>query len=391
MVNSVDLVAACRTEVAVLTDRLIDQIFTDNPAWTDYSPVTRTDLADGCGRYLTRLLDLLERPTDSADDDVAARIGRRRAEQGVPMEAMLRTFRLGGRIVWELLLDKASDFPPEHIRAAGTALWTAIDSLSSALVTAYRTTELEQLRCDERRRHALLEDLISGRAEGDGAFITRAARDLGLPVRSGYLVVVCDRDNTMQHAPEFALSAVGIRSLWHDRADSTVGVVAVEKHDPTLVLRRISQHVGGRAGASPLVTGLDQVARAHPLALLALHTVPDTATGLVSLDERLPQALLIRSPDLMNMLVTTILGPVLALPDVERTTLLQTLSAWLAHNCSAANAATGLHCHRNTVINRLHRVATLLGRPIEGQRSYVELSLALFALELLDPALVRSR
>lgn len=76
------------------------------------------------------------------------------------------------------------------------------------------------------------------------------------------------------------------------------------------------------------------------------------------------------------------LGPVLELPPKERDILLTTLAVWLAENCSAANAAPRLHCHRNTVINRLQRITMLLGRPLEGQRSYVELSLALAALEL---------
>ena len=51
---------------------------------------------------------------------------------------------------------------------------------------------------------------------------------------------------------------------------------------------------------------------------------------------------------------------------------------------SAANAAPRLHCHRNTVINRLQRLSALLGRPLEGQRSTLELSLALAALGLGD-------
>ncbi|MEU2091131.1 PucR family transcriptional regulator [Nocardia beijingensis] len=377
------LVAACRAEIPALTDRLIAEIFTDNPEWTDYSRVARADLVDGCRRYVTRILDLLGTPTTASDDDVAASIGRRRAEQGVPLEAMLRTFRLGGRIVWEVLLDQADDLAPGEIRAAGTALWAVIDGLSTALVTSYRKTELEQLRSDERRRHALIEDLLAGRAS-DSTFAARAARELNLPAGSDYLVVVaCGAGEAIHTGTEAALAAVGIRSVWHDRVDSTVGLIAVERHDVAAVLRRIEPHVRGRAGASPAVGGLARIGTAHGWALLTLQTLPDDATGLVPLHQRFQQALLMRSTDLTDMLVAHTLGPVLALPAAERVTLLDTLAAWLAHDCSAAHAAARLHCHRNTVINRLHRVSTLLGRPLEGQRSYVELSLALTALDLV--------
>ncbi|MFD6211973.1 PucR family transcriptional regulator, partial [Nocardia salmonicida] len=153
------LVAACRTDIPVLTRQLIAAIFTDIPEWTDYSPVSREDLHTACCRYLTRVLDLVAGEVSvPGRDDVAAAIGRNRAAQGVPLEVMLRTFRLGGQIVWEALLDKAGEVSPGEVRKIGVATWSAIDGMSSALVTSYRSTELEQVRRDERRRHGLIED-----------------------------------------------------------------------------------------------------------------------------------------------------------------------------------------------------------------------------------------
>ncbi|WP_459961595.1 PucR family transcriptional regulator [Nocardia sp. IFM 10818] len=379
------LADARRADIPVLTKRLLSAIFTDNPEWTDYTSVPRAQLRDGCRQYLTRILELLGGADgDPEHDDVAAAIGKQRAEQGVPLEAMLRTFRLGGGIVWEALLDKADGVGPQDIREAGTAMWAVVDGLSSALVTSYRNTELEQVRRDERHRHALIEDLLGGRAH-DATFAARAARELELPAQGPYLVVAAQAradGRAVLAGPETALSAWGIRSVWHSRVDTTIGLVSLERHDPEAVLHRLRPLVRGRAGASPAVPGLAQVNSAHALALLALETLPRAANGLMALDERYPEALLVRSPDLRELLVGHTLGPVLALPVKEREILLRTLSTWLAENRSAAHAATRLHCHRNTVINRLQRVTELLGRPLEGQRSYLELSLALTALDL---------
>ncbi|WP_019928594.1 CdaR family transcriptional regulator [Nocardia sp. BMG111209] len=382
------LAEACRPEIPELTKRLLSAIFTDNPEWTDYTSVPRAALRDGCRRYLTRILDLLGGETsDPEHDDVAASIGRERAEQGVPLEAMQRTFRLGGGIVWAALLDKADLTPenqvgPQEIREAGTAMWTVIDGLSSALVTSYRKTELEQVRRDERRRHALIEDLLAGRAH-DATFAARAARELNLPPHGGYLVVAARSDaRPVRAGAETALGALGIRSVWHDRVDSTIAVVALEQRDAATVVDQLRPLVRGRAGASSAVPGLAQVDSAHTLALIALDTLPADATGLVALDQRYPEALLVRSPDLTGLLAAHTLGPVLELPARERDMLLQTLSVWLDENCSAAHAAPRLHCHRNTVINRLQRITVLLDRPLEDQRSILELSLALTALEL---------
>lgn len=66
--------------------------------------------------------------------------------------------------------------------------------------------------------------------------------------------------------------------------------------------------------------------------------------------------------------------------------LLDTLTAWLEENCSTANAAVRLHCHRNTVLNRLHRITTLIGQPLHGRTAYVSLSLALSTLHLRNDA-----
>ncbi|GAB2662727.1 helix-turn-helix domain-containing protein [Nocardia goodfellowii] len=382
--SSPELAAALRSEIPELTQRLMAAVFTDNPEWTDYSAVTRADLREGCQRFLTRVVDLLSGKGAGAErDDVAASIGASRAEQGVPLEAMLRTFRLGGRIVWEALLDKAEDAPPGDFREAGTTMWAVIDGMSSALVTSYRNTELDRVRRDERRRHGLIEDMLAGRAH-DALFAARAARELNLPVHGGYVVLVArGAAHPMPTGSETVLAAMGIRSAWHDRADSTVGLVALEHRKAEPALQLLRPRVRGRAAVSPVVSGLAELDTAHKLALLALDTVPENAVGvLVSLDECYPEALLLRSTDLTQLLVTHALGPVLALPVKERDVLLRTLSVWLGENCSAANAAPRLHCHRNTVINRLQRISTLLGRPLEGQRSYLELSLALAALEL---------
>ncbi|MEU4595855.1 helix-turn-helix domain-containing protein [Nocardia sp. NPDC023988] len=377
------LAVECRAEVPALTERLMSAIFTDIPEWTDYSPVSRDDLRAGCHSYLARVLDLLAGDVVAASgDDVATAIGRDRAAQGVPLEVMLRTFRLGGQIVWDALLDRAGEMSSVEVRKIGAATWTAIDGMSSALVTSYRSTELEQVRRDERHRHGLIEDLLAGSAH-DVNFAARAGRELNLPTHGGLLVVAVRGERpSVELGTEMALAAMGIRSVWHDRVDTMVGLVSMEQRESAVVLDQVGKRIRGRAAASPVVAGLSQIGTAHALATLALETLSATARGLVSLEDRYPEALLLRSPDLTELMIARTLGPVLELSAREREILLSTLTVWLAENCSAAHAAPRLHCHRNTVINRLQRISTLLGRRLEGQRSYLELSLALAALEM---------
>ncbi|WP_233160240.1 CdaR family transcriptional regulator [Pseudonocardia sp. MH-G8] len=381
--------AAWLPDVEVLTERLVTAVFTDNPEWTDYRRVPPEDLRDGCRQYLGRVLELVadRQPGDADDDPVAGRIGRHRAEQGVPLEVMLRTFRLGGRVVWEALLERAAPVDVAALGAAATTMWTVVDGLSSALSTSYRRAEAEQLRRDDQRRHALLEEVVAGGTTGQ-----RVADQLDLPLDGGYLVVVADLDpdgTAALPSPQTALAALGLRSVWHVRTDTLVGLVPTEGHDPRFVHGRLRSLARGRAAVAPTAHGLAGVATAHRLAVLALGAVPRGTAGVVSVDDRYPEALLLRSPELTRRIVETWLGPVLRLAPRERDVLLETLTAWLEADRSAGVAAEHLYCHRNTVLNRLHRVTELTGRPLTGRQAFVELSLALSALTL--PAEVLGR
>ena len=206
-------------------------------------------------------------------------------------------------------------------------------------------------------------------------------------IRDSYLVVVAEMRSDGSFAlsgQHDALGGVHIRSVWQVRADTLVGLVALEQRDPAGALDVLRPLARGRVAASPEVRGLAEVGLAHQLAVTAMGTVPHGAAQLVSLDRHYPEALLVQSPELARRLLDSQLGPLLELPVKERDMLLETLTAWLEENCSTANAALRLHCHRNTVLNRLHRISTLIGRSLQGRAAYVSLSLALSALHLRD-------
>ena len=101
---------------------------------------------------------------------------------------------------------------------------------------------------------------------------------------------------------------------------------------------------------------------------------------MVLVDDRMPEALVAAAPELSDRLVEAVLGPVLALPGAERDVLVTTLEHWLAVDGSAAAAAEQLYCHRNTVLNRLHRFEGLTGRSLDRTRDVVTVALALGAL-----------
>lgn len=367
-----------------VTDRLVADILTENPSYHDAAP----DLRSSCRANVERVLQLLGQcvPDGSDPFDAAKETGRRRAQQRAPLDLVLRSFRLGGRVVWSSALQAArhaGDLEPETLLEVGTSVWTVVDAVSSAVSDSYRRTELELLRVDEQRRRVLVDELFRAAGE-DQAFTQSALRELGLPPAGPYVVVVGE-DATGQvdlvH-PEETLARHRIRSVWQVESGRLTGLVALEDRPVEAAAELLSPEVCARIGLSPVLPDCSGISVARELAMTALRTVPRSAVGAAALDERLPQALLVRSPELADRLVQRTLGPVLELPAHEREVLLETLATWLACNRSAKAAASRLFCHRNTVLNRLARLEALLSRSIHGVEDAVWMALALSAREL---------
>ena len=121
--------------------------------------------------------------------------------------------------------------------------------------------------------------------------------------------------------------------------------------------------------------------RADRLAETAARTLPRGVRRVVTIDERLPEALLSNSPEISSRLVGQTLGGLLDLPGDEREVLLDTLEAFLAADGSPTRAADELYCHRNTVMHRLRRIESVTGRKLADPRSRLLWQLALLGAQ----------
>ena len=382
------LVEALRDRLDGISDRWVAQIVAKNSAYLDTALVSLPDLRRSCRDNLDAVLSLLAGDPGGEPYAVIRSSARRQAERGVPLDSVLRSYRLAGLAVWQELVDCAADgaHPESALLDVASSLWLIIDEVSAEFATCYHyhRTEVELLRMAEQRRRAMVDELLRGRGRDPG-FLEEAALKLDLPADSAYLVFAVEPSGTGRpgvEMPAETLAAGGFRSVWQVSGDVLVGLVAVAEPAKEAVLRRLRPAMRGRGGVGPVVAGLGQVDEGHQLATIALATLPAGVPGLAILEDHLPEALLVRSPDLADMLVRELLGPVLDLPGREGKHLLNTLAVWIDTNCSVAHTATRLYCHRNTVLNRLNRLESLLGRPLKGRATFVAVSLALTAWEL---------
>ncbi|QWF82704.1 PucR family transcriptional regulator [Amycolatopsis sp. CA-230715] len=378
--------------VPALTDALVRVIEQQNPGYRRMNVVPDEDLWRSCHDNLTRVLQLLA-GLDRADDadadfhDAADATGQRRARQRLPLDDLLRSFRLGGRLVWQALIEQArlEGTEAEALVEVATRVWEVIDALSAQVAAAYHAAERQLVRADEQRRAALWEGLLQGRAK-DAAFAYEAARIVRLPVDGPFVVVSAGSGHVTDGLTEALgerLDAAGVQSAWQARSDILVGLLALPKSTPVstagavAVLREL---LDAPVGMSLVVSGLAEIDLAFRQATLARRTVPPAHNGFASLSDRLPEALLLSSPELTEPLVQRWLGPLLDLPVRDRRLYLHTLRTWTETAGSTTRTAEALHCHRNTVINRIRRLEDLLGQSLSGDDIPIELGLALRAL-----------
>ncbi|MEU3651483.1 helix-turn-helix domain-containing protein [Streptomyces sp. NPDC032161] len=420
------LAVAMVPEIDELTRRVVADIHAHSDAYASGTPVSRDDLWEICRDNLLRALeDFGGLPPSAGDFEHAAReTGRRRAEQNVPLDTVLQAYRRGGRVMWQVMA--------EHLRASRTgrtgrsdtqdradgtygagrtggggrgdgagrigdrgrvygadpdteldiagAVWETIDRYSLVMAESYRLTQLEMQGRQDTRRVALFEALLDGRGD-DPAVASAAAAALGVPVHDRYVIVVAAQDPAAPPNPAPVLDDHGLWSFWRPRSGRYAGIVRLAAGESGVLLDLLRHRTTATAGVSPEFDRLSQSGRALRLAEQALRTLPAGSGEVAAFDDRLPEVLLVGRPEIAERIVTAYLGSVLD-SAAERDTLLDTLRVWLANGCSAARAAEQLYCHRNTVLNRIGRVAELTGRSAESGEARLGWALALRALPL---------
>ncbi|HEX4705460.1 MAG TPA: helix-turn-helix domain-containing protein [Pseudonocardiaceae bacterium] len=389
------LAARVSARVSTLTDNLVRTLHEQHPGYRTVG-VPDDDLWRSCHDNLCSVLELIADGTDRGPAetdtryDAARATGRRRAEQRMPLDDVLRSFRLGGRLVWEALIEQAhtdDSVDTDDLLDVATQVWEVVDATSAQVAAAYHATSRDLVRADEQRRAALWEGLLHGRAQ-DMAFQYEASRIIDVPVDTPYAVVVADVGPDSDQAMitlRRRLSTEDIRSAWQVRADTLVGLLALKSSTVDAAATALRDVLTVPAGLSLVVPGLADVDTAYRQAVLARRTLPPGGNGIAVLAERLPEALLLSAPALADQLVHRWLGGLLALPAPERRQLLGTLEIWAATGGSIQRTAAAAVCHRNTVINRLQRMQAITGHDFTDPAGQVELALALRAASLLLP------
>ncbi|MEV5906449.1 helix-turn-helix domain-containing protein [Streptomyces sp. NPDC052127] len=388
-----------------LTDRLVAALQDQEPAYRAAVTSDPAAIWQEVHRSLRHSVASLIDPRGSRD---AARrcswkIGATRAEQGLPLDALLHAFRLGGSLVWQGLIEETCRTAPEDVRLLvhiAADVWNFVDEHCTLVADAYRQVERQLAWRRENRLRVLAGALLDGASRI--ADLPDTAQALDLPEEGRYVVVAVTAGCPSDAAAARAAHGRGRRVYWHTGAEADYGIVLLGENEsgidggsevgsgngsgggsrdvgsPGPTSAATPAPGGARTGVSTAVSGLAAVGDARRLADIALDMCPRTG-GTIRLTEHLPAALVVSTPDLGAALVERVLGPLSGLEPADEAVLLDTLATWLACDGSAQRAGERLYCHRNTVLNRLRRYEQLTGRSLSRPADLVEISLALTA------------
>lgn len=360
----------------------------DDDVYERYGPELRADVRASCRQHIKRGLTILSRgslaPVNAID--LWRETGRRRARQGVPLELVLHAYTVGARMLWEALVTRAEATDDLVVNervllSAASTVWSNLDTQNAVLIDSYRRESARLHRQDLQRQHATLDALLEGRG-GDPAYVeeARAALDIGADDDLACVVVLQEPDAMDDlGSVEDRLDRAGIGARWHIRSGVYFGLLFGELPDEEALCALLDPHAPARMGIARAVDGLPGFATAFLLANRAAETLSRHERRAVSVGDRLPEVLMIGSPQVTSVLIEQTIGPLLSQPEAQRDTLLETLEALLRHDGSPTHAAAELFCHRNTVIYRLKQIETLTGRTLADPRDKMLLSLAMAA------------
>jgi hypothetical protein len=336
------------------------------------------------------------RPPEGEELDFVRSRGAQRARELMPLDALLETYLIGQRTVWEAIVEAAGD-SPDGMRAAQelTALtFGYTHAINVAVADAYLRESNALATEAERSRRDLLDRLLSGREPG--ADEARRAEALGLRPAAEHVVVVAVADDGGDDEPSRLVARALLRAdperpFVVPRHDEVVAVLPVYvRRGPAEIrsaLERAAEvlmrthRVRMRAGVSSVCSGLSELARGYGEAGGALRHAGHGAAVVALQDVALIDYLAAAADDTARRLVSAGAHRLLEADRGQAGALAQTLRAYADCGLNVSRTAQRLTVHPNTVHYRLGRVATVTG---QDPRRFDDLAELLTALRLLE-------
>jgi DNA-binding PucR family transcriptional regulator len=329
----------------------------------------------------------------------AVDFARRLAQHGVPISALLRTYRLGQAVFQQAVLAEIAraDVDSATVAAAAEELSTVafayVDRISEEVVAAYQQERDDWMRNRTAARSARVMSLL-GNTVGD---LVEVEKTLNYRLDGAHVALVVWSTTTVpavdrleRAVSQIAQKLAGPRAPLSVVRDESTVWAWLPRTNVAPVPLTAPEGEGVRIAVGDPAAGADGFRRSHRQArqaqLVALTADVAVQRAVTTWADVGSIALMCADRLALADWVQDTLGG-LAGQDESMTRLRETLSTFLATGGSFTSAAQLLHMHKNTVQYRVRKAEEALGRPLSARRRDVEL--ALLACEWLGASVLR--
>src|SRR3954452_8915927 len=278
---------------------------------------------------------------------------KNRASEGMPLEDLLRAYRVGGTAAWRVLVAEARGGERDKLPRVAELVMTYLDKVSGIVAEAYLDERQHLVSEQERGVRALLVALLDGDVLDARHYETAAhlGFDVGGKLRT--FAAAIPGEGATAHARAAARLRT-LAALAVTEGDRVVGVAPVQvpaSAVPTggvVVVADQAPREELAASLADVRLGIEIALRAGRSGVLELHTL--------TLD-----LLLARAPRVAADLRKRILLPLGPKGGRGRADLLKTLSTYITLHRDRQRTAARLHVHPNTLDHRLRRARELTG------------------------------
>jgi hypothetical protein len=295
---------------------------------------------------------------------------KNRATEGMPLEDLLRAYRIGATATWGVLVEMATAAERDALPNAAEMVMNYIDRVSGIVAAAYLDERQHLVSEQERGLRALLDALLGGEPLDVGHLESAARIGLRLSGAFAAFAVAVPGEGARAHARTAAgLRAAGVLAL--TEGDRVVGLLP-----PGHELAR-----GLPAGAVAVVdveTAREELGASVGDVRLGLEiALRGGQTGVVQMGTLSLDLLLARAPRVAAELRQRVVEPLGPVDGRSRGDLLRTLQTYVALRRDRRRTAEQLYIHPNTLDHRLRRVRELTGLDLDDPEDLATMVLAL--------------
>lgn len=356
-------------DTSSLVDPAVDDIYRELKS---YGEIPRADLVASVQVNLNRAIVTLREGVAPVGEQAGEHreTTRQRIDQGVPVEDIIRAYRISLRAIYKRYIEVATetDFPTRETLRGATLLWEVGDWFVGGAAAEYRYRAGSEAVRRSLARAELLRKVLLGQHH-DPSTLTRL-NDFGIHSEEFYAVMISHLSVSDLSSPRGPLSEIlsGTPSLIAQIGQRCIGIVSSE--------------VGLDSENSPVALGpfepLHNITRSATMAERIWQQARDQPPGVYRLEDFGWRLAVPLETEISRHLVERYLRPIA--PETRNgLEMLRTIEGLLEEGNNVRRAAERLNVHQNTLRYRVERYEALTEVSLSDLNVCFELNWALEA------------